>query len=47
MIVYIFNCGYLSSREISTPTVWIGLSILDFITDAKFFKINFIAPQPT
>ena len=31
----------------STPTVCMGLSMLALITEPKFFKINFIASQPT
>ena len=36
-----------SSLEMSMPGVPTGLSMFDFITEAKFFKINFMARQPT
>lgn len=38
--------AYRSSLEMSTPTVPTGLSMLDFITDAKFFRMSFMAAQP-
>ena len=38
--------SHRSSLEMSTPIVT-GLSMLVFITEPKFFRINFIAPQPT
>jgi hypothetical protein len=31
----------------STPTVWMGLSMFDLMTDAKFLRMSFMAPQPT
>lgn len=34
------NDSYRSSLEMSTPTVWIGLSMLVLITDAKFLSIK-------
>ena len=44
----VFGCIFThrSSLEMSTPIVT-GLSMLVFITEPKFFRINFIAPQPT
>ena len=43
----VFAVTHLSSLEISTPTVWMGLSMLVLITEAKFFRMSFMAPQPT
>jgi len=38
---------HLSSREMSTPTVCTGLSMLDLITEAKFLRMSFMALHPT
>lgn len=41
-----YGIAYRSSLEMSTPTVWMGLSILVLITEAKFLSINRNELQP-